>query len=78
MTDIVECKISIAMNEDGDWVVVTEHDDLSAIDKLREDIGGTLARVVNFTIKMRPPVAPEIEITIPDSAGEAAVIAVAE
>ena len=57
------------MNEDGDWVVVDDENE-NAIENLSENHGGGLARVVKLTVKMRAPVAAEIEVTIPDDAGE--------
>jgi hypothetical protein len=64
----VECKIFIAMNEDGGWIVC--NDESEALTKLGEDEGGYSARVVKLTVKMTPPTIIETEVDVPDEAGE--------
>jgi hypothetical protein len=61
-------EVFIAMNEDGDWIVVA--DESEALTKLAEEVGGYQARVVKVAVKMAPPVMTEAEIEVPDEAGE--------
>jgi hypothetical protein len=61
------CEMWIAMMEDGDWVVAT--DESEALSKLAEDVGGYTARVVKVTVKMAPPIIPEVEVEVPEEAG---------
>jgi hypothetical protein len=61
------CEIFIAMNEDGDWVVVT--DESEALSKLAEDEGGYHARVVKIIVNMAPPVMTEVEVEVANEAG---------
>jgi hypothetical protein len=68
MSDKVQCEIFVAMNEDGDWVVVAEESE--ALEKLAGDVGGYQARVVKVTVKMAPPVLSETEVEVPDEAGK--------
>ena len=53
MTGKVKCEIWIAMNEDGDWVVV--QDESEALSQLAEQVGGYYARVAKVTVHMAPP-----------------------
>jgi len=61
-------EIFIAMNEDGDFVVVKEESE--ALEQLASDCGGYQARVVKLTVKMSPPQATEATVNVPDEAGE--------
>ena len=61
-------EIFIAMNEDGDFVVVK--DESEALELLASDCGGYLARVVKITVNMAPPVMAEAKVEVPDEAGE--------
>lgn len=74
MTEPVECEIWIAMNEEGGWIVCKDESD--ALQMLNEDEGGWHARVVKLTVKMTPPQAQEITVTVPDTAGETATVEV--
>jgi hypothetical protein len=71
-----ECRILVAMNEDGDWVVTDDESD--ALSKLSNDVGGYHARVVAITVHMSPPVMPEASVTVPDDAGETVSIEAAD
>lgn len=68
MADQFKCEIMIAMNEDGDFVVVPADDD--PIEKMSENYGFTTLRVAKLIVAMTPPVVPEVEVSIPDDAGE--------
>lgn len=75
MTETTEMKtaeVFIAMNEDGDYVVVADESD--ALTKLGEDVGGYQGRVVKITVKMMPPKLTEAEVTVPDDAGSTSPI----
>ncbi len=76
MTDQpIECEIWIAMNEDGGYVVVTDEGD--ALSELGSCEGGYHARVVKLVVKMSPPKPQQINIDVPETAGETATIEVA-
>jgi hypothetical protein len=60
-------EIFIAMNEDGDFVVVKYESE--ALEQLASDCGHH-ARVVKLTVKMSPPQATEATVDVPDEAGE--------
>lgn len=68
MSEKIRCEIFIAMNEDGDWVVLD--DESEAINQLSENAGGYHARVVKVTVKMAPPKMTEAEVEVSDEAGE--------
>jgi hypothetical protein len=61
-------EIFIAMNEDGDFVVVKEESE--ALELLATDCGGYHARVVKITAKMAPPQKTAASVEVPDEAGE--------
>jgi hypothetical protein len=65
-------EIFIAMNEDGDFVVVKEESE--ALEQLASDCGGWHVRVVKITVKMSPPQATEATVDVPDEAGETTAI----
>lgn len=73
MKEPVECEIWIAMNEEGDWVVVTDGAS-EAHEKLNEDVGGNSCRVARVVVRMRPPVDPDdesaAEVEVPDEVVE--------
>lgn len=64
---MVTCEIWIAMNEDGDWVVVD--DESAALEQLASDRGGWRARVVKVNVKMTPPKRVETDVTVADETG---------
>lgn len=68
MSDQIKCAILICMNNDGDWVVVREDED--SVEKMADEYGGHTMRVAKIIVSMTPPVASEVEVTIPDDAGE--------
>jgi hypothetical protein len=70
---LIDCEIWIAMNEDGDWVVVREESE--ARERLDEDAGGYYIRIVKVTVRMSPPVMTEAIVTIADDVGELAALA---
>ena len=74
MTEPVECEIWLAMNEDGDWIVTC--DEADALNELGAQQGGNIGRVVKLVVKMTPPQAQEITVTVPDTAGETATVEV--
>jgi hypothetical protein len=65
MGTVVTCEILIAMNEDGDYVVVTEESE--ALSKLAEYCGGYHARVVKLNVTMTPPAMTVANIAVPDA-----------
>jgi hypothetical protein len=73
MTDKVKCELWIAINEDGDYVVVTDENE--ALECLAESRGGYTARVVKITALVQPPKIDEIEVDVPDEAGETTALA---
>jgi hypothetical protein len=61
--------VYIAMNEDADYEVGATEDE--ATERLSDNVGGRLGRVVRITVRMSPPQAEDAgEVTIPDTAGE--------
>jgi hypothetical protein len=68
MSEKIECTVFIAMNEDGDFVVVTDESD--ALSTLNDDVGGYSARIVKVVVKMTPPTMTEATVDVPDEAGE--------
>ena len=71
---MTECEFFLAMNEDGGWIVTNDESD--ALPNLAENEGGWHARVVKLVVKMTPPQAQEITVTVPDTAGETATVEV--
>lgn len=67
-TKQVEIELFIAMNEEGDWIVET--DESEALSNLAENQGGYHGRVVKLKVKMTPPKCAEIEVAVPEEAGE--------
>lgn len=65
---MIACEIFVAMNENGEWIMT--NDSAEAVERLKEDMGGELARVVKVTINMSPPEMPESSIDIPDNSGD--------
>jgi hypothetical protein len=68
MRDKVECEIFVAMNEEGDWVVVSEESE--ALERLANEVGGYQARIAKIIVKMSPPVMAEATVKVADEAGE--------
>ena len=67
MINKIECEIWIAMDEDGNWRVSKEQDDvISDI----SDERGLCIRTARVTVKMAPPQVAEFEVDIPDDPSE--------
>lgn len=64
----VKCEVWVAVNEDGDFVVV--QDESEALPTLQENVGGYAARVVKITAMIEPPVVAETTIDVPDELGK--------
>jgi hypothetical protein len=61
--------VYIAMNEDADYEVGATEDE--ATERLSDNVGGRLGRVVRLVVRMSPPKAEDAgEVTIADTAGE--------
>jgi hypothetical protein len=61
--------VYIAMNEDADYEVGANEDE--ATERLNDNVGGRLGRVVRITVRMSPPQAEDAgEVTIAATAGE--------
>jgi hypothetical protein len=62
--------VYVAMNEDADYEVGATEDE--ATERLSDNIGGRLGRVVRITIRMSPPTAEDAgDVMVADTAGEA-------
>jgi hypothetical protein len=66
--DKVAVEICVCMNEDGDYEVATDQD--TADERMTENIGGFVRRFVKITARMSKPKAEEVEVDVPDEAGE--------
>jgi hypothetical protein len=61
--------IYVAMNEDGDHEVGTTEDE--ATERLSDNVGGRLGRVIRLTIRMSPPKVEDAgEVAVADTIGE--------
>jgi hypothetical protein len=68
--------VYIAMNEDADYEVGATEDE--ATERLSDNVGGRLGRVVRITVRMSPPRAEDAgEVTIADTAGATMAIGAA-
>jgi len=68
LRDPQEITLFVAMNEDGEWEA--DADASEATNRVAENSGGTMVRVVQVTLTLSPPVMSEVEGTVPDQAGE--------
>jgi hypothetical protein len=60
--------IYLAMNEDADYEVGTAEEE--ATERLSDNVGGRMVRVIRLTARMSPPRAEDCgEVTIADTAG---------
>lgn len=59
-----EIEVFVAMNEDGDFSASDSAE--TAREKLAEDFGGELCRIVKLNVKMAPPVIVEANVTVAD------------
>lgn len=57
----------VAMNEHGDWVVVTEESD--ALNELAAERGGSVARLIKVSLDMTAPTIDEVNVTVADKVG---------
>lgn len=64
MAKQVTAELWVAMNEDGDWVVVTNESE--ALRELAEQWGAYATRVVKVSVTMTPPVVTEVTVAVPD------------
>ena len=76
MPDKVEAEIFIAMNEDGDYVVSADENEV--LELFDSDVGGICRKVVKLTAKITPPVVEEVSVDVPDTAGETTEVEAAE
>jgi hypothetical protein len=61
--------VYIAMNEDADYEVGATEDE--STERLSDNVGGRLGRVVRLVVRMSPPKAEDAgEVTIADTADE--------
>jgi hypothetical protein len=68
MSDPVEVKIYIVMNEDGDYEAHSELE--TAVSNLADNSGGEIIRTVCITTTMSPPTMVEVQApAIPDEVG---------
>jgi hypothetical protein len=66
MADMIECRLHLAMNEDGEWRVCDREDE-NALTMVKDDFGGEAIRSVFLSVWLEPPsTATDIEITAPD------------
>jgi hypothetical protein len=71
MADMIECRLHLAMNEDGEWRVCDREDE-NALTMVKDDFGGEAIRSVFISVWVEPPsTAADIEITAPDDKTEA-------
>jgi hypothetical protein len=75
MDEKVEVTCFVAMNESGEYVVVTDEDD--ALSELGAQQGGNFGRVVKVTLMMAPPEVVEVKGEVPDDAGTVGELTVA-
>ena len=66
MSDPIE--VWIAMNESGEYEVGPDED--VAIERFDESIGGSMRRLVRLKVVMAPPDVTEVNVTVPDEAGQ--------
>jgi hypothetical protein len=67
MSDSID--VWIAMDESGEYEVGC--DDSSAIDRLREQTGSDLFRLVRLKVTMSRPSIEELAVAVPDEVGQA-------
>jgi hypothetical protein len=62
-------EVWIAMNEDGDYEVAKDEDDV--VDLWNENVGGLSRRLVKLKVTMSAPVITEADVNVPEEAGHA-------
>ena len=68
MTHKTAAEIYIAMNEDGHYEVGTNEEE--ATERLMDQAGGQMCRIVKITARMTPPAITHAAVDIADDAGE--------
>lgn len=66
--DTYTCEIWLAMNEAGNYEVGTS--DEEANERCVEQNGGLQIRLVRLNATMAPPRVTEVDVTVPDEAGQ--------
>jgi hypothetical protein len=61
-------EVWIAMNEDGDYEVAKDEDDV--VDLWNENVGGLSRRLVKLRVTMSAPVVTEADVNVPEEAGQ--------
>ena len=56
------------MNESGEYAVGPDED--AAIERFDDSIGGSMRRLVRLKVAMTPPAVTEVDVTVPDEAGQ--------
>src|ERR1700720_535207 len=62
-------EVWIAMNEDGDYEVAKDEDDV--VDLWNENVGGLSRRLVRLRVTMSAPAVSEADVNVPEEAGQA-------
>jgi hypothetical protein len=62
-------EVWIAMNEDGDYEVAKDEDDV--VDLWNENVGGLSRRLVKLRVTTSAPVVTEADVNVPEEAGQA-------
>ena len=62
-------EVWIAMNEDGDYEVAKDEDDV--VDLWNENVGGLSRRLVRLRVTMSAPAVTEADVNVPEEAGQA-------
>jgi hypothetical protein len=62
-------EVWIAMNEDGDYEVAKDEDDV--VDLWNENVGGLSRRLVKLRVTMSAPVVTEADVNVSEEAGQA-------
>jgi len=62
-------EVWIAMNEDGDYEVAKDEDDV--VDLWNENVGGLSRRLVKLKVTMSAPVITDADVNVPEEAGHA-------
>jgi len=64
----ITAEIYIAMNEGGDYEVGTTSEEVS--ERLMDQAGGEMCRIVKITLRMAPPQVMETEFDVPEETGK--------
>jgi hypothetical protein len=66
MSDPIE--VWIVMNEDGDYEVGPDQD--TAVERFDESKAGSMRRLVQLKVSMSAPSVTEVDVALPDEAGQ--------